>query len=55
MRVDSCLVLSGVRVCAREGGCKDNMLWSCGDFGDCSLWTLNRTHSFLLPDSSDWE
>ena len=55
MRVDSCVVLSGVRVCVREGGCKDTILWSCGDFGDCNLRTLGRTHSSLLPDSSDWE
>ena len=55
VRVDSCVVLSGVRVCVREGGCKDTILWSCGDFGDCNLRTLGRTHSSLLPDSSDWE
>ena len=55
MRVDSCVVLSRAWVCAGEGGCEENILWSCGDCGDCNLRTLDRTHSSLLPDSSDWE
>ena len=55
MRVDSCVVLSGARVCAGEGGCEENILWSSGDCGNCNLRTLDRTHSSSLPDSSDWE